>query len=263
MTYIFSKLVTLIAAPVNLFCLLLLLGGFAAISHDERWQRSGRRLCFVLALLLFFISVLPVGQWLMMPLENCFPPQKLDHVDGVILLAGDEDPFLTQARHQPALGDTALRYITFAALAKEYPKARLVFTGGNNSLLPRSALSNGDVARMALKDVGVSLERMTYEDASRNTYENAVFSHALVKPQAGQKWLLVTSAIHMPRALMTFRKAGWPVFPAPTDYYTAPSAPKLIEFNPLFHLREMNLAFHEYVGLLEYRVLGRTDKLWP
>jgi uncharacterized SAM-binding protein YcdF (DUF218 family) len=263
MTYVFSKLVTLIAAPVNLFCLLLLLGGFAAVSHDERWQKCGRRLCFALALLMFFVSVLPVGDWLLKPMEDRFPAEKLDRVDGIILLAGDEDPFLTQSRFQPALGDTAHRYIAFAGLAQEYPKARLVFAGGNNALLQRSTLSNGDVARMALKDVGVFPERVTFEDTSRNTYENAVFSHALVKPQAGQKWLLVTSASHMPRALTTFRKAGWPVFPAPTDFYTAKSAPRLVDFNPLRHMREMNIAFHEYAGLLEYWALGRIDKLWP
>ena len=159
MIYILAQVVKMLIEPANLFSLLLVLGGFAAVSHDERWQKFGRRLCFALSLLLFLIAVLPVGRWLLLPLENRFPPSIPDRVDGIVLLAGDENPFLTEARHQASFVVSARRFIGFAVLAREYPKARLAFVGGSNEILQLGKLTNEDVAKMALKDLGIPPDR--------------------------------------------------------------------------------------------------------
>lgn len=262
MLYLLAKLAKTLIAPANLLSLLLLIGGFASVSPHERWRTIGRRLCFLLGILLFFIGMLPVGAWMLAPLENRFPPERPDRVDGIVLVGGDENPYMTENRKQASVRASARRYITFAGLAREYPKARLVYIGGDPSLTTPTKLTNADVARPLLKAVGVPLERVTFEDKSQNTYENARLGAALVKPKADENWLLITSAYHMPRAMQTFRKAGWHVYSAPTDYVTPKNVSFVVGFDVERNLGEMTTALYEYAGLLAYRVLGRIDKVW-
>lgn len=257
MPYFIAKLVKILIAPANMLCFLLLGGALLAVVRHPRCQKAGRRLVLCLAFFLLSLGFFPVGQWLLAPLENRFPPETPAHVDGILLLAGDEDPYLTERRHQPALGVSAPRHMMFVALAREYPEAHLVFSGANSALFAAGTLTNADVARMAMQELGLPPEKVIYENESRNTYENAVFSARLVKPQPEQNWLLVTSASHMPRALLTFRKAGWNVFPAPAGYRTPSDDSELFDFNLLEHLSEVHTALYEYGGLVTYRVLGR------
>ncbi|MDD5586786.1 MAG: YdcF family protein [Alphaproteobacteria bacterium] len=263
MRYHLAQIVKMLIEPANLLCLLFLLGGIAAVLPYERVQRFGRRMCFALAVLLIIIAVIPVGHWALLPLENRYSFEKPDHVDGIVLLAGDEDPWLTQVHHQATLGSSARRIMYFASLAREYPGATLVYSGGHSVLASSYATTNGDVARLALKEVGIPSDRVVFEIKSRNTYENATFTAALVKPKPGQNWLLVTSASHMPRALMTFRKAGWTISPAPTDYRTAKEAKLYFDFHALRHLRELDTAIYEYSGFLTYWIAGRIERPWP
>ena len=89
---------------------------------------------------------------------------------------------------------------------------------------------------------------------------------ALVDPKPGQRWLLVTSAWHMPRAMAAFRKAGFQVEPWPVDYRTAgwSDAFHLFPFeSPAQGLRQLDLAVHEWLGLLAYRLSGRSDDAFP
>jgi uncharacterized SAM-binding protein YcdF (DUF218 family) len=108
---------------------------------------------------------------------------------------------------------------------------------------------------------GIDAARIRVEERSRNTYENAVFSRALVEPQAGQVWLLVTSASHMARAVGCFRHLGWPVVAYPVDYRTE-SSPRP-GFLLAEHLALLDLIVKEWVGLVAYRILGYTDTLLP
>jgi uncharacterized SAM-binding protein YcdF (DUF218 family) len=115
--------------------------------------------------------------------------------------------------------------------------------------------------RAELIDLGVAPDRVLVEDRSRNTYENAVMSHDLVQPKAGETWLLLTSAWHMPRAVGCFRHTGWEVLPYPVDYRTE-ARPRL-ELLLAPHLELLDLAAKEWVGLAAYRLLGRIDALFP
>jgi uncharacterized SAM-binding protein YcdF (DUF218 family) len=85
-----------------------------------------------------------------------------------------------------------------------------------------------------------------------------------VQPQPGQRWLLVTSANHMPRAMGAFRKAGFTVEPWPVDYRTADKYDRYLMFEaPSEGLRRLELAVHEWIGLIAYRLMGRSDELFP
>lgn len=263
MSFVLSKIVWLFMAPGNLLVLLLLASAFWVSSPQVVRQERGRRLGFSVAFLLFLIAVFPVGDWLLLPLENTFAAAKPDHVDGILVLGGDEKPHISEMRGQPAAEESAARYMMFAKLAREHPSAKLVFSGGSGLVAPNAVMKDAEVAKQALAFMGVPVDRMVFEDKSRNTHENAAMTAALVHPEPQQKWLLVTSAFHMPRAMGCFRKVGWNVMPAPADYKTSGEWSSRPRLNLAENLLKMTIAMHEYYGLLAYRLMGYTDSLWP
>ena len=164
------------------------------------------------------LTLLPVGQLTLRPLEERFPQPDLPaRIDGIILLGGSVHTEMTADRGQPVLNSAAERITEFVALARRYPEARLVFTGGSGFVFAGD-LREADVIRDVLDGLGFDISRIAFERELRNTYENAVFSRPLVNPEPGETWLLITSAAHMPRSVGIFRRAGWPVLAYPVDY---------------------------------------------
>ena len=107
-------------------------------------------------------------------------------------------------------------------------------------------------------------ERITLEDKSRDTLENARFTRELVQPRPGERWLLVTSAHHMPRSVGLFRSEGFSVEAYPVDYRTRGAIDLLRFFSTVGDgLRRTDTATREWVGLLVYRLTGRTAELFP
>lgn len=262
MSFIASKLLWVFTSPGNFFVLLLVAGAFLNLSHVENRRKAGATICFVVAIILFLIGMLPTGTWMLTPLENKYPPQMPQQVAGIVLIGGDEKAQRSEIRGQPVYLDSGRRYITFATLARHYPQAKLVFAGGSPLVRPNSPLKEAQIVKEVLSGMGVPVEHMQFEDASRNTRENAVNAYNLVHPKADEKWLLVTSAYHMPRALATFRKAGWNIEPATTGYITDGRYTLQINFDFSQHLADIVCATHEYIGLLAYWIMGYTDSPW-
>ncbi|WP_244909447.1 YdcF family protein [Nitrospirillum viridazoti] len=213
---------------------------------------------------LAIIAVLPVGAWSMRTLEQRFPaPAGLPaHVDGIIVLGGSVDQVATAETGQPEVNAAAERLMVIPDLARRYPDARIIFSGGSGELRDPDE-KEAPVARAALEEIGMDIGRVTFEGESRNTWENALFSRDLMHPQPGQTWLLVTSAFHMPRSVGIFRHVGWPVVAYPVDI----RAPRTLlcrpDFDLLRGLELLSQSVHEYIGLVAYRLLGRTDSLFP
>jgi uncharacterized SAM-binding protein YcdF (DUF218 family) len=260
--FILSKLFWGLSKPSVLLTLAL---GIATLLAHGRRPKLGLRAVTVVTACFFVVSIVPVGYLLARPLEERFPPPAPlpTHVDGIIVLGGATDPFMTAERGLPALNQYGERMTAFAALARAHPKARLVFTGGNGSL-GQPVMSEAEVARLVFADMGLNTSRILFEDESRNTYENALFSKRLVAPAKGETWLLVTSAIHMPRSMGVFRHAGWTnLVPRPVAYTTAHHIGPIGAFDPQPKLAELDLAVHEWIGLVAYRLMGWTDTLYP
>jgi len=137
-----------------------------------------------------------------------------------------------------------------------------VFTSG--AVTYRGVRATGaEAVGVIFRDLGISADRFVPESASRNTWENAVYTKALVQPQPGQLWLLMTSAHHMPRAMGAFRKVGFAVEPWPVDYRTADKYDWYRTFEaPSEGLRRLDLAVHEWIGLVTYWIMGRSDELF-
>ena len=164
-------------------------------------------------MLIAAVGVLPIGSGLALPLEERFP--RWDATRGpptgiVVLGGGVIKPEISADRGEIAVGGTADRIIAAVELARRYPGARVVFVGG------MKPISSSDYLKSLVCRETASL----WNGKSRNTVENAAFAKQLVMPKPGERWLLVTSAMHMPRAVGVFRKAGFAVDAYPVDYQT-------------------------------------------
>jgi len=207
----------------------------------------------------------PLGNVLILPLEQRFAPYDPSRgaPDGIVVLGGAIAPAVSAARGVVALNEAAERLTVTAELAHRYPKARIVFSGGSNAVLS-DPIAEAPFAVDELEALGVARSRITAEEQSRNTIENAVFSRLVAQPKPGERWLLVTSAYHMPRAVAAFRAAGFPVEAYPVDWRTRGPIDALVPFGSLSDgLARTDAAVHEWIGLLAYRLSGRTKELFP
>lgn len=259
--FAFSKYAQFLLMPGKWALVLLVLG--AALLWT-RWRRAGRIVTSATVLFLLTVSVLPVGEGMLAVLEDRFPVvTRLDPpVDGIIVLGGSVQQVISRRRGQPVLNKHAERLTEFVGLAHHFPKARLVFSGGSGDLF-RQDVKETETARMFFGRIGLDPDRVIYEDRSRNTYESAVNTYRMLHPRPGERWVLVTSAAHMPRAIGVFRKAGWDPLPYPVDFGTMGVDSLDLMFDLRAALNDLNGALHEWVGLIAYRLLGRTDTLFP
>ncbi len=262
MFFILSKVLGLFAVPSNLTIVLGLLGVLLlAIGR----ARIGRFLTVVSLIALALLGLSPLGNALIIPLEQRFPPwdDTRGPPDGIVVLGGAISPDVSAARNDVALNEAAERVTAAVALARRYPAARIVYSGGSGALL----FSEGSEAVSAVRifeSLGIAPERIIAEEQSRNTVENAVFSLLLAMPRPGERWLLVTSGYHMPRAMGVFRRAGFPVEAYPVDWRTRGPQDALRPFPTLSEgLERSDTALHEWVGLLVYWLTGRTAALFP
>lgn len=244
---------------VETWFLICLLGASLALLRGTsvaRIRRSVARWLSATLVLLLSVAALPLGVALLRPLEQYIPADPITIPPrGIIILGGAEDSLATQATGLPQLNDAAERITTAITLARLYPDAQIVLTGGAASL-DTEAVRGADVMAALLRDAGVSPDRLVIENASRNTGENAAMTAALLGPGKGP-WILVTSAFHMPRALGTFCAAGFrTIFPYPVDFRATDAWD--LGWDLTGRLDLLNLALKEWTGLLAYRITGRT-----
>ena len=257
-----SKIFWIVFNPVNIFVFCLLLGTFLLFT---RFQRSGRRILAGAVGVFVILGFMPVGFWLTANLENLFPvnPPIPDDIAGIVTLGGTINQYITIARGQPALTEGGERLTEFVHLARRFPNARLIFTGGSGALIDTS-MKEADAARVFFDQMGLSDRGIIYENRARNTYENALFAKELAGDDASRKrWVLVTSAAHMPRSMGAFRQAGWNIMAYPVDYVTDGRGGFEFQFRPMRGLSSLNTAMREWIGLIVYRVLGRTPVIVP
>ena len=256
-----SKILGFFALPSNLVMVAGLIGVLLLMT---RFRRFGRVLVIASLVLLAILGLSPLGNALILPLEDRFPPwTDGGDVAGIIVLGGAVTPDVSAARDEVSLNEAAERLTAAALLAAAHPRAKIIFSGGDAGLV-RTEGAEAPYALHLLRGLGVAPERLIAEDRSRNTVENAEFSKELAAPKPGERWLLVTSAHHMPRAVGVFRAAGFPVEAFPVDYRTRGAIDLLRPFSTLGDgLRRTDTAMREWVGLLIYRMVGRTDALFP
>lgn len=257
-----SKILGFFALPSNL----IMVGGlFGVLLLATRFRRAGRGLMLMSLLLLALLGWSPIGNILIIPLEERFPawtPGK-EEIAGIVVLGGSITSDVSDTHGEPVLNEAGERLTAAATLARAYPQAKIIFSGGDAGLVRNLGIEAPWALRL-LRDLGIPEGRLIAEDRSRNTVENAVYSKELAAPKPGERWLLVTSAYHMPRSVGVFRRAGFEVEAYPVDWRTRGERDA---WQPFFSvgdgLRRTDTAVREWVGLLVYWLTGRSAELFP
>ena len=257
--FLLSKLALGVLAPLNFMVLLTLAGVLLA----WRGWRIGRWLAGTGFALLLAVMAYPVGDWLIQPLETRFatPHPMPDDIDGIILLGGGEQLGRSLSWHRPLTGEAGERYMDAAWLARQYRDVPVIFSGGSGSVLLQNDGKEGDIAAALLIQLGVPSERIIIERSSRNTWEN--FRHLKPILKANGKYLLVTSAYHMPRSVGIARRLGIHVVPWPTDYRSYRGHYRKLDFDFHDHMKSLQPAVKEWIGLTVYYLTGKTDSWLP
>jgi len=254
-----SDTLWLLLQPSTVVLLLLVLSLLVGLL---RRRGASRLLLFAALLLMVLPAVLPLRALLAQPLEGHVPPAPLpERVDGIIVLGGAVEWRVSKARGQLAVNEAAERLMAAAALAQRYPQATLVFTGLFAETAPQEFRPQA-TPQSFFSGPAFANRRIIYLGAARSTFEDALLSQQALSPQAGQTWLLVTSAMHMPRAIGTFQTLSWRVLPYPVDYRTAGLEPSPT-LNIIGELAAFDQVVREWGAIFIYHLLGRTQTLLP
>ncbi len=261
--YLLSKPLWFLATPSNALVFFAFIGLMLTLT---RFARLGRRLAFLCLLLLIGFGVGSLGTIAILPLEQRFPPMVEDAPapTGIIILGGAVEERVSVLRGGLQVNEAGDRILAMLALAKRYPNAKLLFSGGSGEFLSFSPVPEAEMVKRNAASLGLDPERLLIEARSRNTVENAQFSAEILKPKPGETWWIVTSAFHMPRAVGCFRAAGFDVKAYPVDYRTA----SLDDwYRPQASvgegLRRSDIALKEWVGLGVYWMTGKIGSLFP
>lgn len=244
--------------PLNLITVVLIFAVAVLLVVRYKYiQIFAHILLAIVALIFLVFAVYPVGPWMLSPLEKQFEktwplPQK---IDGILVLGGALDADMSYEYNQTSLRDSAERLTEFIALVQDFPAAIHIYSGGKGE---------AKLARNLMRRMNVDTRAMIFEDRSTNTYENIVLSKKLINPQAGETWVLVTSAWHMPRAMAVAKAQGWDFIAYPVDHRTFGFIyPRNRSFDMLTNFQLATLALHEWVGLFVYYRSGYILEMFP
>lgn len=262
MFFLLSKFFGFFILPSNFIAVVCTAG---AVLWLLKWRRAGARLMMVGTALLLLFGFSPLGHILLLSLSERFPPWHFDgrDPDGIIVLGGGIKSEVSAARDSIEMGAAGDRILAMLQLARRFPKARIVFSGGSPKLI-ETPVPEAPIAGRLLQQFDLDNGRVVLDPDSRTTAENAEFVRKLVDPKSARHWLLVTSAFHMPRSIGTFRAAGFDVEAYPVDWRTRGWVDAVNPFDKLSAgLSQSDLAVKEWVGLLGYWLSGRSNALFP
>lgn len=243
---------------------LMAIGIAGLLLLPTRWRRAGTRLVVVSFVLLLLVGISPLAEILTHALESRFP--KWDAArgapDGIVVLGGAISPGLSRDHGETAVNGNAGRLFAIGRLARDYPQARIIYSGGDGTLGGDDGVE-ADYLPPIAELFGIARSRVILERRARNTVENAVFSKELAQPKPGERWLLVTSAQHMPRAVGAFRQAGFPVEAYPVAWRAGLKVSLSPTLSIASNLAGLDAVAYEWVGLLAYWLTGKTPALFP
>lgn len=230
-----------------------------------RYWKGGRLLIALSGFLVFLVCVSPFPDLFLTYLENRFehPASLPDDVTGFIVIGFGIDRRITNDRNLITFNKAAQREISLVELYKKYPNKKFVHTAGGEK--DTSMKSVVDIMKALFTKLTLEEPKnILFEDESLDTRGNAKYTYRLVKPKPDEKWVLVTSALNMPRAMGTFKKVGWQnLIPYPVGYCTT----KKYDFT--FNLSFSNgfwlwkLLSYELLSLINYWLFGYIDELIP
>ena len=260
MTFFLSKFLWLLINPFNIFIYILLLVIFLLILKKNK---TALVLLIFNVLFILMISVFPLGNFLLFQLEKKF--HNVDPVtvkiDGILILGGASNPYLSSIHKQLIFNNSSERLIESIKLIKKYKDAKVVFSGGLGDINYPN-LDHAKVAKDLFDSMEINTTEIIFENKSKNTYENIIFSKKIANIKKNEKWLLVTSAFHMNRAMLIANKHGLNLIPYPVDFRLS----KNFNFKPTLrligNLKSLDMSLREWTGLFAYYLMGRSSGVY-
>ena len=260
--FILAKVFWIIAQPLCLAFLMGMVGVLALLMK----RRTTSLVFGAMAMMIFFVALFTsTGIYLVQDLEDRFPRpgQLAPDPTCLIILGGGIDTEPGSARGGYSLNDDGDRYIEAVRLANLYPAARIIMSGGDGSI-DGGHVSEAEIIGRMFEDFGIEAERVTNDATSRDTYENATHTKAILAELGFTRCLLITSGFHMPRAVAIFRHLGIDVIPWATDYRSTGREGLRLDFRqPLRNAAMLTVAMKEWIGMVAYYATGRLSSLYP
>ena len=260
MMFYLSKILWFLFNPFNLIIIFILIGIIFNLINFKLFSRAS----YLFSFFLFFLSaVLPTGSYLNYLLEEEFHNSLIipENLNGILILSGATNPFLTKEFNQVALGSSAERLTESIFIIRKKPNAKIIFSGGP-AYIDNPNLKDSDSAKKFYINMGVDISKIIFEEKSRNTYENILFSKDIAQPKKNENWLVITSAFHLKRVLNVAEKQKWQLIPYATDFNYPKKFKFSISINFLHNLLHFEKATHEWIGLIYYYLTGKSDKIF-
>ena len=259
MSFYLSKILWTILNPFNIILLFIFLGFILSFFSNKNFSKIVYSLTFVFFII---IAVMPTGAFMFYQLEKKFHVLKSlpNKIDGILILSGATNPVLTKEYNQISLNDSVERLTESIQLMKKYSNTKIIFSGGSGSI-NNQKLTHSEVANLFFKNFEIKLDNIIYEDKSRNTYENILFSKKIAHPKINENWLIVTSAFHLPRALNIAEKLEWKFIPYAVDFKMSKKFSWKPTINFLSNITTFQAASHEWIGMIAYYLMGRSSKI--
>ncbi len=259
MSFYIAKFFWLILNPFNI---LIILNTFCVLCFFFNLKKI--KTLSMLMLVFFFIlsCVLPTGKFLLYLLEKNYHKfseiSNLENIDGILILGGSTNPILSSQYNQIIFKDSAERLFESQRIIKKFPNAKVIYSGGSGKIFNNNYKETDD-ARNFFNINNININQIIFEDTSRNTYENILYSHKLAKALSSEKWLLITSAFHLKRSTYVAKKIGWNLKPYPTDFKVSKKFNFNFSINFFSNLSSFHLASHEWIGIYYYYFTNKLD----
>ena len=257
-----SKFLPLFVYPLGLACLLILI---TLLFWKKR--RFAKTLLIISLVVLFLGGNKYVAYTLARSLEWKYLPADIPaSADVIVVLGGATEPALAP-RPEVELNAAADRLVHGAALYRKGVSEHVLLSGGDIDFLSLSSDSPASDMESIMEMLGVPADAIWLQGKSQNTYEDALYSCQMIKEKGAKTVILVTSAIHMPRAVAVFEKQGCDVIPSPADFTVTEAAwsnlwasdwqEVLINLVPSYsNLSLVTKTLKEYIGYWTYQLQG-------
>lgn len=203
----------------------------------------------------------PLGNLMLTPLEQRFPQSMYparEGLEGIIVLGGSYDAVRHPYLSNIVLEDDTEPLALVVDLARRYPEAKIIVSGGSTFA---QVVSEASIMKEYFASFGLDPRRIVTEDRSQTTAQHAQFTADLLHPSPSSRWLLITYAHQIPRAMGAFRKAGFNIFAFPihlrTNGWSQMWTP---DRTAAENLRKLDLAAYEWLGLGYYKLKGYSDE---
>ena len=260
MSFFLSKIIWLILNPFNIFIFFTIL---TIITYFFSLKKISISIFLLNTLFLCIISFFPIGKYLTYQIEKEYHynnkiPKK---IDGILILGGATNPSISKEFNQINVNGSAERLIESVNLIKKYKKVKVIFSGGSGTI-NRPDLDHSQIAKLFYKQSGLDTNKIIFENKSRNTFENIIFSMKIINPKKDENWILITSASHMKRAYLIGKKYNWDFIPYAVDFQVSKKFRFVPNLHLLSNLNSFQKASHEWIGLISYYLMNRTDKIF-